>query len=300
MDAAAPRDILLHITDIHFWEVVLNPLRLLNKRLLGNANVLLRRRHHYHTDRAIEYADALAATGAPVIFAGGDFTSTATAREFAQAAAFLDDLSARGLNVIAAPGNHDVYTFESVRRKRFEHYLGRFMPEAGYPACIHLPGGTPMVIAPTVRPNLISSRGHIDDATIAKVTQWVAAAPPGPVIVGAHYPLLPETGTYRSSAGRRLRNAEQLRQALGETGRNLIYIAGHVHRFSLVRDDTYENLLHLCTDAFVMGRKPGAQQGAFSEIHVMDSGFRVFRHERWQEWRREEEVPIAETGELAR
>jgi hypothetical protein len=32
----------------------------------------------------------------------------------------------------------------------------------------------------------------------------------------------------------------------------------------------------------------------------MEDGFRVFRHERWQAWRRKEHVPIAETGELAR
>lgn len=296
MDAAAPRVILLHITDIHFWEVVLNPLRLLNKRLLGNANVLLRRRHHYHTERAHEFADALAATGAPSVFAGGDFTSTATDREFAQAAAFLADLEGRGLKVIAAPGNHDVYTFEAVRRKRFEQYLSAYMPESGYPARITLPGGTAMVIAPTVAPNLISSRGYIGGADIARVAELTAQAPPGPVIVAAHYPLLPGTATYHSSPGRRLRNAGRLRQALGETGRTLIYIAGHVHRFSLVRDTTWNNMLHLCTAAFVMGRKPGAQQGAFSEIHVLEEGFRVFRHEYWDGWRREEQHPMPDNA----
>ena len=131
--SAQPRDVLVHITDLHFWQVVLNPLKLMNKRLLGNANVFLRRRREFQTHLAEEFAGKLAATGATAVFAGGDFTSTATSREFAMAAEFVRTLEAHGMKVFVVPGNHDVYTFEAVRRKRFERYFGAYLPPEGFP-----------------------------------------------------------------------------------------------------------------------------------------------------------------------
>ena len=71
--------VVLHITDLHFWEVVWNPLHLLNKRFLGNINVFMKRRHHFKVDRAGEFGADAAAHGfgtdfktlrLPQVFAG--------------------------------------------------------------------------------------------------------------------------------------------------------------------------------------------------------------------------------------
>ncbi|HNR32768.1 MAG TPA: metallophosphoesterase [Candidatus Hydrogenedentes bacterium] len=280
-------DKLLHIADLHFWRIVWNPLQLINKRLLGNANVLLRRRHEFPMQRAEEFADAVAATGIETALLTGDFTSTATDAEFELAAAFVRGLVRRGLRVWALPGNHDVYTFEAVRKRRFDHYLGEFLPEGGLPAAVRLPGGTPLVLVPTVRPNLLSARGHIRQAEVEHAAALLADAPPGPVLVAGHYPVLHQTSGYASSWGRRLRNADALRAVLGSAGRPILYLAGHVHRFSCARDPEYPHVQHLTTPAFFLERRSGGGRGAFTEIHVEAREFAVFRHFRRDTWTRE-------------
>lgn len=285
--ADAARDTLLHITDLHFWEVVWNPLRLLNKRAIGNLNVFLRRRFEYKTNHAEAFGQYLAQTGVKSLFAGGDFTSTATEKEFAAAAAFLRQLDERGIRLYAAPGNHDVYTFEAARKKRFEQHFAAWIPAEGYPCRFTLPGGTPFILAPTVCPNWLSSRGRVLDREIEAATALVKACPEGPIIIGAHYPLLRHTAAYRSGFSRQLRNAEAFRQALGSSGRTVLYVAGHVHRSSFTRDEQYPNLWHLTTPALFRHSPAPKPSGCFSEIQATSTGFRVFQHlYRDKEWSR--------------
>ena len=288
MQPAAPRDVLLHVADLHFWEVIRNPLRLLNKRFLGNLNVLLRRRYEFDLSLAEAYAQALAgAGGSPVLFTG-DFTSTSTDREFARARAFVDDVREQGMDTFVLPGNHDVYTFEAARRKRFERHFAGLLPEQGYPARETLPGGTPLILVPTICANLISSRGQVAPETV-RATRALVEECEGPVIVAAHYPLLNETPGYTLTHERRLRHAEPLRRALGETGKPILFVAGHVHRFSYVEDRDFPNLRHLCTGAFFAKNHREDISGEFAEIHALEDGsFAVFRHVHRRGWERRE------------
>ncbi|MFP4500439.1 MAG: metallophosphoesterase family protein [Candidatus Hydrogenedentota bacterium] len=291
---AVLKDRFVHIADLHFWEVVLNPLKLLNKRMLGNANVVLRRRHEFQVHFAEEYADAVAALGINTAVLTGDFTSTATEREFEAAQAFTRGLAARGLEVVVMPGNHDVYTFGSVRRKRFEVCFGDYMPAKGYPARLDLPGGTPLIIVPTVTPNILSSKGRITPAQVAASQALVRDTPDTPVVVAGHYPLLHRTHAYTTSSGRQLRNAASLRAMLAGAERDILYVAGHVHRFSYVQDPDHARLVHLTTPALFLHRRKEDIRGAFSEVHVYDDGtFRVFEHINKGTWQRCEAVRVA-------
>src|SRR5690606_32596244 len=123
--------------------------RLLSKRAIGNFNVWLNRRHEFIMDRAKDFADTVIATGIRSVIFTGDFTSTANREEFAMAGAFVEGLHAQGLDIQLLPGNHDVYTFRSLKMKRFEQTFEDYVPEEGYPALVHLPGGTPVILAPT-------------------------------------------------------------------------------------------------------------------------------------------------------
>lgn len=285
----APRvDKLAHIADLHFWEIVCNPLRLLNKRFLGNANVVLRRAREFPMDRAESFADTVAATGAATAVLTGDFTSTATDREFELAKRFVEGLARRGLRVWAIPGNHDVYTYEAARKRRFERYLGDFLPKEGLPASVPLPGGTPLVLVPTVCPNFLSARGRITEDEVARTAALIEAAPEGPVIVAGHYPCLHQTDGYASTWGRRLRNADALRNVLGRAGRPILYLAGHVHRFSCASDTLHATLCHVTTPAFFLDCRHGGTRGAFTEVHAGAEGFTVFRHTFRDNWSREQ------------
>jgi 3',5'-cyclic AMP phosphodiesterase CpdA len=280
-----PRDTLLHVADLHFWHVTLTPLRFLNKRLLGNFNVWWRRRHQFVMERATPYIDELVAAGPRNVLLTGDFASTSLDEEFVRARAFVEQLRNKEFAIHLMPGNHDVYTFESVRGRRFEQYFSGFYPPDGLPARLTLPGGTPLVLVPTVCPNVVSSRGRITDTEVARVKDLLAVAPE-PLIVAGHYPLLDRTAAYEMTPERRLRNAAALRDTLGNCGKRVLYVAGHVHRFSYVADPKYPNLAHLCTGTFFGRNHREGIDGEFVELHVTGSSFSVYRHTHRDAWDR--------------
>ena len=276
-----PIDTVLHIADIHFWKIVRNPIHLLNKRFLGNLTVLLKRRREFNMAQAEPYAEAIAevaaSAGAKAVLLTGDFVSTSTAEEFDLAVRFVRGLRARGLEIHLLPGNHDVYTFESVRRKRFEHYFGEFLPPDGYPSVTRLPGGTPLILAPTVRPRYFSARGYVTEKEVEQVRQLLEQAGDR-VVVAGHYPLLHRTQGYASNRWRQLKNAGKLRRVLGESQKHILYAAGHVHAFSYERDPVYANLEHLTTGAFFKRDIKMGVAGEFSEIGIYQDRFEIHHH----------------------
>ena len=281
-------DHLLHLTDFHFWEIVFNPLRFMNKRFIGNVNVVLRRRHEFFMDRAEAYADYAASLKAVDALLTGDFTSTSTAREFELARLFVLHLEQNGIAPVAIPGNHDVYTFESVRKKRFQKFLGQWLPDEDLPCIITLRGGTPILLVPTVRPNFMSSQGFVNARVIEQVTALLESID-RPVIVAAHYPLLHQTGDYVAPVGRRLLNAHLLRDAVGKHPHPVLYMAGHNHRFHLERDPEFPRLTHLCTGAFLRQDERTGIKGEFSELIIDESTVQVLRHVCRASWELEDQ-----------
>lgn len=280
-------DKLLHIADLHFWQVVVNPFRLLSKRFIGNVNVLLRRRHEFAMERAEPFAQALEQTGIRTALFTGDFTSTSTTAEFIMARGFVDDVVKHGFTVHLMPGNHDIYTFEARRAQRFQQHFAPYVPEDGYPARVALPGGTPLVLLAMARPNILSARGAVTQDDIRRVKQHLDAIDAGPVVVSGHYPLLNKTAGYDLKPAGQLRNGEALRRALGASGKRILYVCGHVHRFSYENDPDYPTLSHLSTGAFFRKSARDGLAGEFSELHIAaDGAFTVFRHTFRKEWLR--------------
>lgn len=277
----------LHLTDLHFWRVVLNPLHLLNKRFLGNANVAFRRRHELRTHQAQDFLGYIAGLGIRDVLVTGDFTSTSTDAEYALAREFVQELAGRGMTLRVFAGNHDVYTFESERHKRFEQYLGEWMPAEHLPALVPLGDGFPVLYVPTVCPNLVSSKGLITPVEIDATRNLLTQAS-GPLLVAGHYPILDRTYSYSTSGGRQLRNAAALGAALRTYRAPALYLAGHVHRFSYVHDPVAPTLAHLTSGALFRYDHATGYSGDFSEIHAGPAGFRVFRHTFHGAWNRAE------------
>jgi 3',5'-cyclic AMP phosphodiesterase CpdA len=278
------RDRIVFFTDLHFWKVVWNPLHLLNKRLLGNANLFLRRRHQFPMLNARPFAMHALATGARTVLIGGDLTSTATDAEFRLARGFIEFLQRQGAEVLTVLGNHDVYTFEASRRRRPQKHLQPWLPESGFPAQLALNGGTPIVLLPTARPRLLSSRGHFGAEEARAAADRIAATPPGPVLVCGHYPALSETAGYGSKWGHRLDGEERLRRTLGECGRAVLYVSGHVHRFSSTPDPDFDSVHHLTGPAFFNHWRPANRHGGFLQIDCGTSGFEVRHHWKAEHW----------------
>jgi hypothetical protein len=275
------RDRFIHIADLHFWRVVWNPFRMCNKRFFGNLTVLFNRARHFHMELAEPFADHAAATGARAVVLTGDFVSTATHEEYRMALEFVHGLRRRNLAVHLVPGNHDVYTFEAHRARRFEHYFEEFLPEGGYPARVTLPGGTPLILGSGVTPRHFSASGLIKDDAVDRIGVLLQACE-SPAVVAIHYPYLDYTGGYHSHPLRRMRGAHGLRDVLGQSGKDLLYVAGHCHRFSYTHDSRYPNLRQLTTGA-LFNLHDGAH-GEFSEVTVANTGFTVTRHLLRDQW----------------
>ena len=281
----AVRDRIIHIADLHFWRFTTNPLRLLNKRALGNAN-LLRRMREFDMARADDFAAYVCTHGVQDVLLTGDFSCTALDEEFVMARRFVDGFLSRGCKVVLMPGNHDVYTFESVRKKRFEKHFGDLLTDLHNPFRITLAGGTPMIVVPTVCPNWVSSRGRITPHAVARTRELIEETD-GPVVVAGHYPILRSTPGYQLTNGRRMLNAELLHQALGDSKRKILYVCGHVHRFTHVQDARHAGLQQLSTGAFFRKAKETQSHGEFSEIHAAQDGFNIYRHRLTETWMRE-------------
>ena len=281
-----------HVTDVHFWEIVRNPLKLINKRLLGNLNVILKRSKHFHQHLADDFAANVIDTGAKTVIFGGDFTSTATDSEFERARHFVDIFEKAGLRIVLMPGNHDVYTFESVRAARFESCFSRWLPEGGYPSRYDLVGGGSLLVVPTVCPNILSSRGRITAEELEKVGAMIGKVADRPLLIAGHYPFLHNTSSYSSNWERKLGNAEALHELLGSSNQPLTYIAGHVHRFSYVTDRLHERIRHLTTPAFFYHRSGTDVCGAFTVLEPDGDYFRITLHQRKQFWSAEVQSPL--------
>jgi 3',5'-cyclic AMP phosphodiesterase CpdA len=285
MTERKPKDAFLHVADLHFWRIVRNPLQLLNKRFIGNMNVALKRRREFAMERADAFADKLADLDISTVVFTGDFTSTSTPEEYRLAKRFVDDLAERGLRIALMPGNHDVYTRRSLTSGRFEAAFADYIPKYGYPHHDALPGGTPLILIPTVTPNLLSSKGRITQEEVHEVWDMLKESP-GPVVAAGHYPVLKETAGYAIKRNRRLRNAGHLRRALGECGKELLYVSGHTHSFDCMRDEKYPHITHLTTGAFFRKDIENEVEGEFCEVYVYDDGFEVYRHTHSGEWKR--------------
>ena len=264
----------IHITDLHFWQIVTNPLQLLNKRILGNLNLILRRRKYVRTERAHSFLSLLDTMTPDAVLIGGDLTTTSTEAEYEQAARFVDHIAETGTSVYLIPGNHDVYTFESRRRRRFEKFFGACLPVPEKPVLSLLPGGVPLLRIPTTRPNIVSSRGGISRQQIAQSMTLLKDIGEGLVLVLAHYPLLNHTPAYRSGVARRLANATALREALGASAKPLLYLAGHMHAFSHCTDPVHTNITHVTSPALFYDKENHA--GGFTEIEMEGGRIKLF------------------------
>ncbi len=286
---------ILHISDLHFWSIVYNPCYLFNKRILGNLNLILRRRHYIRTDRADSFVELLRGLAPDMLLIGGDLTSTAMCFEYEMAATFLDRLASICPALHVIPGNHDYYTFESRRRKRFETFIGRYGTITLPPTPFQRIQGISLISIPTVRPNLLSSRGHISRAEVASVSDVLREIPQGPVIALAHYPYLHRTHAYQTGVTRRLGGATALRQTLGQSGHPILYLSGHVHVFSHTRDPLYPNLTQVTSGALFYDRQESP--GGFTEIWADNDTLRVFPWTYHNHWVRGEESLPAATGQ---
>ncbi len=207
---------LAHITDLHV-ERTPKLADLLGKRALGAVNLYVLGRSH-HFSRAVQEAlpAAVLATNPDRILCTGDLTATATDAEFTAAKALLEPL--RTLPFDCIPGNHDVYTDESVGR--YARHFGDTSVR-----CIAA-GPVALVLVDVCRPDWLS-RGRATAADLVALDAALAGA--GPCILGLHYPLRDRRGAPYGPAGRALENAAEVEAVIEKHLNILAILHGHEH-----------------------------------------------------------------------
>jgi predicted MPP superfamily phosphohydrolase len=233
----------LHVSDVHlengFRGVPFTAF--LNKRMVGYANLVLRRRRAFAD--AEEKIEALAAFAeqqqVDLIVCTGDITALGTEPELAYARKVIEPLTRVSLGLFTVPGNHDLYLRDTVKAGWWDEHFGGLMrtemPEYA------VDGVWPQVWFPTdglavvgvnsarANPKPTHSSGRIMDEEIDALVQILddVRLRDRFTIIATHYaPRLASGRPDRPAHG--LENADALLRASACASRGVI-LHGHIH-----------------------------------------------------------------------
>lgn len=222
------------ISDFHFTRLTWNPLRLFSKRILGHFNWLFSRTHAFSEDILIDLPSLFEELKIDYVILGGDFTTTALEEEFKVAQKFVQKFS---MPHFAIPGNHDVYTYASDRKKTFYRFFaskgekleGFSLAKDQVEAC-RLSSSYWIILLDVCRAtNLYSSRGLFSENLEKKFEDVLSKIPSeDSIIVCCHYPFFGHD-VYR----RTLKRGEVLRKILEKHPRIRLFLHGHTHRHAI-------------------------------------------------------------------
>lgn len=233
----------LHLSDVHVYT---SPSRmpffeLLNKRALGAANLLLRRRKHFLSAAAklaalARFADA---QQVDVVICTGDYTALGTRAELETARRAIEPLARGRRGFVTVPGNHDLYMPDTVRDGRFEQVFGDLLstdlPEHagadGWPRVRLFDDHLAVVSVNSARPNPQPwrSSGRIPDAQLRALSEVLRdeRVVGRTVLIATHYaPRLADGSPDRWLHG--LENADALLAICAQSPRSAI-LHGHIH-----------------------------------------------------------------------
>lgn len=221
---------LLLLGDLHFSRSWLLPHEWFSKRILGQVNFLLRRRHKFDHGLLPEMFKQAMAQKPDWALLTGDFTTTALRREFADARTVLEGLRER-VPILAIPGNHDRYTFVSARQKWMERELGwSFGVPEKFPKMSRLGGCWHLLQLDAACPRALSSRGRLDQAQLLAAEMMLdRLTPEDGVVVMCHYPLYAPQGM-KIAYNRDMEGRRRLTKLLRQAAPRVVYVHGHVHQ----------------------------------------------------------------------
>jgi 3',5'-cyclic AMP phosphodiesterase CpdA len=112
-----------HISDLHFSKITLSPRQFLNKRWIGNFNLILFRRKMAQKQHLTELIETFENQKVDLVIISGDLSSTSMDFEFKLASEFVLELKKRNIECLIIPGNHDHYTKDAYQEKLFYQYF---------------------------------------------------------------------------------------------------------------------------------------------------------------------------------
>ncbi|MDX8430352.1 MAG: metallophosphoesterase [Candidatus Algichlamydia australiensis] len=220
-----------HISDLHFSKICLNPLQIFSKRLLGNANLLLKRGRIYLNDKPFSLPDFFEKKKITDIFITGDFTTTSQKSEYHLARKLIDEFRKKNFRVVMIPGNHDHYTKGAVKRRAFYEEIPQPVPEnaikmdrvSAFPLTSYY---WVVTLDTTMYTPFIDATGDFSESIEANLRGILKKIPnDAKILMLNHFPFF-----CNDSYKRRLIGGKRLEGLLRETPNILFYLHGHTHR----------------------------------------------------------------------
>lgn len=276
---------LVILSDIHLYSLAVPPWRLLGKRMLGQLNLWLRRRHKFDHSLLPGVIRRILALKPDQVLIPGDLTTTALPSEFILARRILDPLLER-IPTLILPGNHDRYTHASARRREMEKLFADWMPPS-YPHTLNLTAGWYLLALDSCVPRCLTSRGKLDLPQLDRAKPILTSDAHRALLLLCHYPILsppamPQHWEHGLSHAPALRHL--LTQRLEQSPAPLLYLHGHIHHpwCHAVIGQRLDNLIDLSAGSLVH-RGHGFRLGqGFWELHLPDtpSAPTLIRHHR--------------------
>ena len=268
-DSARDGWTLVHFGDLHLWHIGWDR-DFYWKRLLGLANLMLRRGRQFPRTMALELVEQLShETTAEAVLFSGDLSTTGLREEFKAGRHLFHPLLKRhGNRFVAIPGNHDRYTPRVMQCKLFEHhFLG--CAEQVYPFAIDLTDPWTVVAFDCSVPRRITSRGHMGERAMAQLHHCLErhGRRGRKLIALGHYPLVFPAGV-PERWNHAIPERGLLYDLLHENGVS-IYLHGHRHERCWV----YEAALHHCNCGWAgqLDTHP-SQSAGYLRIHLKAEG----------------------------
>ncbi|MEE9404866.1 MAG: metallophosphoesterase [Algisphaera sp.] len=216
------------IGDVHLFDLAVHPRRLISRRAMAHANLLMNRQHRFNHGLLPHLVDRVKAIKPDLALFSGDVSTSSLEREFEDLIAVFRPLVDE-VPCVLVPGNHDRYTFKSRRVKRIETLLHEVMPDA-FPHVRQLAPGWSLLALDSAIPNRLFSRGALGADQLKKALAHIAAVPEDQaLLVLCHYPCtLPPRVPHAWSHD--LKEAEPLKQALMACRGRVVYLHGHIHK----------------------------------------------------------------------
>ena len=224
----------LLFSDIHLGLFPRRIGQLLNKRILGSFNHLLRRRHKVRVERIAALAGLMPCIDADVTVCAGDLTSASLPEEFAWALRELEPVKAASNGrFLYVPGNHDAYVNEPEAVAALDNAVeklndGRFFLKS-LPFAVAYSGIRLILLNPARPCGWMLSCGYLDERQAGRMGELLREGDSGCAnVIVTHFPALDARGRL---PGMRhgLRGAQFIAGALKE-GRAAAVLSGHVHK----------------------------------------------------------------------